>query len=179
MTEKANMSAITTVNDLIETLKKGPGSEGYMGIMKRIDFDLEKEIMPLCQWSDEHYTRIPLFRNSDCELLLMCWEPHQTSPIHTYDYQEGWLYILQGELCIEQYFTSMVENKLKLIESTRLPEKSIPYLNDYIGFHRGFNCVNRRTISLHIYSLPIETWQVYDEETKRVHTMSVWSNPGK
>ena len=177
ITRKDTMNPITTIDQLRNELAKGPDQDGYMGILKRVQLDLEKEVLPLCAWSDEHYTRIPLFRNSDCELLLMCWEPHQTSPIHTYDYQEGWMYILQGELCIEQYFTSMLENQLKLIESTRLPEKSIPHLNDYIGFHRGFNCVDRRTISLHIYSLPIETWQVYDQESKRIHSMSVWSDP--
>ncbi len=171
------MSSITTIEGLIRELEQGPGKEGYMGVLKRVGPDFRKEVCPLCKWSNDRYTRIPLFRNSDCELLLMCWEPHQTSPIHTYDYQEGWIYILQGELCIEQYFTSMVEDQLKLIESIRLPEKSAPYLNDYIGFHRGFNCANKRTISLHIYSLPIDTWQVYDDGAKRVHSMSVWNNP--
>lgn len=173
------MNTINSIEQLIEELQKVSKSSDYMGVLKRVEFDVEKEIRPLCQWSSDHYTRIPLFKNSECELLLMCWEPHQSSPIHTYDYQEGWMYIIQGELCIEQYFTSMIENELKLVESTRLPEKSIPYLNDYIGFHRGFNCINERTISLHIYSLPIDTWQVYDPKTKSVTFMGPWSDSKK
>ena len=173
------MEPITSIKDLIVELEKVKKSSGYMDALKRVELDHESEVLPLCQWSEDHYTRIPLHRTSEFELLLMCWEPHQTSPIHTYDYQEGWLYIIKGELCIEQYFTSMIENDLKLVESTRLPEKSIPYLNDHIGFHRGFNCFDGRTISLHVYSMPIDTWQVYNPETKSVTSMGPWNDPKK
>ena len=80
----------------------GPGYGGYLDILKAIDIP-ESEWKSYHNWSDEKYTRNCILNCDDFELILMCWKSGQQSAIHSYNFQEGWIKVIKGELTIDTY----------------------------------------------------------------------------
>jgi hypothetical protein len=155
---------ITTIPQLIKELHHGASIEGYMGLMERVHIK-RSEILPYATWNKRHYTRNLIERNNDFELLLVGWEPGQKSPIHSYGDEQGWMYVVEGELVINHYFKSHGDVKMQFYKEVRLLPENYLYVNDYLGFHSVTNSSKGRTLSLHLHARPVEGWTVYDPET--------------
>ena len=129
------------------------------------------ELKKVCQWSKDRYQRIRIYDTDGLEALVTCWEPGQKGPIHNYEFQQGWLKILEGQLKLE-YFKKPTEN-LKPYNSMTIKQGEVSYLNDSLGYHRFTNPGKERCVALHFYSDKIKRWHVYDEgsgEVKELET---------
>lgn len=155
---------ITSIKSLLNELEKGTGQDGYLGMMHKLQIP-KQEVLPYCTWNNKHYTRNLLERNNDFELILMCWEPGQESLIHSYSDQEGWMFVIEGELTVNHYFKSSRGEKMQYYKEVQLRSGKFLYVNDYLGFHSATNSYQHRTISLHLHAGPVEKWKVYDPET--------------
>jgi quercetin dioxygenase-like cupin family protein len=137
-------------------------------------------LLPHESFSRERYERRPLYRDSEFELLLLCWEKGQATSIHDHDGQSGWFTVLEGALAVQEFERRGGPGDLREITSGRpLPEGSISLelsrsfdLNegDTLCETAGPETVHRvgaprgRTVSLHVYSKPLDALVVFDPE---------------
>jgi cysteine dioxygenase len=155
-------SKITTVNELVENLKNIPAKGSYLNVMKSIDIP-QQEFERFYIFKNEHYTRVSLVKTDDFELLLICWEKGQKSPIHDFDSQEAWIHTIKGQLTEERY--RLIENKLEKVSSVLLGTSEFSYMTNVITIHRYSNSYESRTVSLNLYAKPIKKWKEYNIET--------------
>lgn len=116
------------------------------------------------------YTRNLVERNEHYEMLVLCWNVGQQSPIHNHAGQNCWMGVLEGEI-EETLFTPSIESgEGPLIEgkSRVYTRGRVGFINDDVALHRVRPVPGQRGISLHLYSKPIDECLVYDEATGRV-----------
>ena len=164
------LQTITSIDQLLLDIELGTGYDGYLSLVEHIKIDKD-EVDHLCSWNPDHYTRKLLFRDSSVEVILMCWEPGQQSPIHNYDFQEGWVYTVHGKVTVDHYFECHLDNKMDHFKSIDVQTGKYLYLNDYIGFHRVKNASKERAISIHIHAGPVLNWKVYDPATNSFYNL--------
>ena len=155
---------ITTIKGLLHELESGTGLDGYLGLMHNLHL-VKDDVLPYCSWNGNQYTRNLIEKTSQFELILMCWEPHQSSPIHSYNNEQGWMYVVDGNLTINHYFESFGDAKMQYYKEVNLQKGRFLYVNDYLGFHSVSNTSQARTISLHLHAGPVEKWKVYDPKS--------------
>jgi len=111
------------------------------------------------------YTRNLIARNEHFEMILLCWNVGQQSPIHNHAGQNCWMSVLEGD--IEEILFSLPADGRpgppKEIRSRIHVPGRVGFINDEIALHRVRPVAGRRGISLHLYSKPIEECNVYDE----------------
>jgi len=162
--------SITSVQELILALEEGPGQDGYLSILKRLEIPV-RDLVPLCTWHQKHYTRNCLSRNADFELFLICYEKGQRTSIHDYDSQEAWVHPVSGEVT-EERFALGPNGALRLVNSTVLRPPTFSYMHNGSSVHRYVNTHDGRSITLNLYAKPLRKWKVYDETTGDPSTMS-------
>jgi cysteine dioxygenase len=115
----------------------------------------------------EHYTRNLLHRCAAYELLLLCWESGQESPIHDHSGQDCWMAVLDGELEEQQYASPRPGAAAALVPTrcASFSRGAVAYIADGIALHRIRPLHGARGMSLHLYSRPIDTCRIYDAET--------------
>ncbi|MDF1696494.1 MAG: cysteine dioxygenase family protein [Saprospiraceae bacterium] len=152
---------ITSLSQLINLLENSTKDE-YKSIGARIEIPLE-EFVPYLHWYEEHYTRNCIIRKENFELILLCWEPHQITPVHCHGGEECWVYIVNGKINESHYH--MESGKLKELKTETLLEGSKSFMSDDMGYHSLNNVYPTRAISLHLYMDPIDHCSVYDKST--------------
>lgn len=143
-----NNSKIYNLKDLIITLKNKDDNVSSSEILKEIEFGF-KEIEHLCFWDRDNYSKISIDKNGFGELVLICWEKDQQSPIHKHNINEAWTYVLKGELTEEVYNSdndTTIDNNFIL---TQRDFTSITKESNKV--HRLINSYNGRSVSLHLY----------------------------
>ncbi|WP_299337342.1 cysteine dioxygenase family protein [uncultured Psychroserpens sp.] len=152
------------IQDLIDVLSKS-SKEDYSILLRSFGLD-GIDFQPVESWSSEKYTRNCIYRDDVFELILLCWEAGQETPIHGHDGEDCWVYMMKGELQ-EVYYTIDTQNYLREERSQRLAPKQISFMNDKIGFHKLKNVNQGRSISLHLYAKPIEHCRSFDDTSGR------------
>ena len=111
--------------------------------------------------SDKESARNLVHRCGDYELLLLCWEEGQESPIHNHAGQLCWMAVLDG--CLEEvHFRSPAPGAaLEAGRSARFEQGGVAFIEDEIALHL-IRPVSGRGVSLHLYANPIDTCKVYD-----------------
>jgi cysteine dioxygenase len=155
------MPAIRTVNELVQALKAGPGDEGYLNILRRVDIPSE-EFSNFCRWNEKHYTRTCIARTEHFELLLICYEPGQRTSIHDYDTEEAWVRTVQGSI-VEERFELDHKGDLVLLQTSILDQGSFSHLAHGHSIHRYTNAGSDRVATLNLYAKPLLKWKVYEE----------------
>ncbi|MEX0811911.1 MAG: cysteine dioxygenase family protein [Chitinophagales bacterium] len=161
---------IQSLDQLLEVLPQCSGSD-YVDIAKDMELNAE-DLLPYAFWSKEFYTRNCLARSDDYELLLLCWEPGQETPIHGHGGQECWVYLVQG--LIEEFRYDLEEEpaiQLNNKQRVLLRESKLSYMNDDMGLHSLKNISEGRAMTLHLYMNPIDKCRIYDPSTKKLSWM--------
>ena len=144
-----NKLKIYNLKDLINALKAKAINESYSTILNEIQFSF-KDIEHLCFWDSDNYSKISIEKGELYELVLICWEKEQQSPIHGHNLDEAWSYILKGELTEEIYLSA--EENSELDSTNILSTKKISCIKrDSKKVHRLINSYNGRSVSLHLY----------------------------
>lgn len=162
-------SQISSLSHLIHQLQSVT-KEKYKSIGVQLNIPLE-EFLPYANWSDDHYTRNCIIREEKFELILLCWEAGQTTPVHCHGGEECWVYIVDGEIDESHYQfendTLIKENTVKLTRG----EKS--FMSDEMGYHKLENNSAQRALSLHLYMEPIDDCTVYDKHLEEFKSRSL------
>lgn len=117
-----------------------------------------------CSWSDESYTRNCILDNDKFELILLCWEKGQATPIHDHGGEECWVHIVQGEFRETNYNVGE-SGELNVVKTNISNAGDVTYMSDFMGCHRLENLSDTRSISLHLYAKPIRNCNMFDEES--------------
>lgn len=164
MTSKNNLShSIESLNELVGSLIEGD-RVAYNQIMHSIKIPIVA-FAEVNSWSEECYTRNCIAQNDKFELILICWEKGQVSPIHDHGGEECWVKIIEGEFR-ETLYKKNEKGEFKSVKSIHSAIGDVTYMVDFMGYHRLENLSNKRSMSLHLYARPIKRCSVYDEESK-------------
>lgn len=160
---------LNTIEAVAKVLHSGIGYEGYPELMNHIQL-AESELESFSSWNNEKYTRNALFSSPYAELLLLCWEPGQESPIHTYKHNQGWIKILQGELFMQD--VKLDEASLEITAGVFHTAKagSLVHYDESTGYHQFVNKSDERCISLHLYVERVNTWKIFDKQSGSIGT---------
>lgn len=156
--------ACHTLNDLISALSEEERTT-YHAILQSCSLPAS-EYKNHASWSNDCYTRNCIAENDQFELVLLCWEPGQFTPIHDHGGEECWVKVIEGEF-EETIYQPNNSGEFKQTSSTIAVEGDITYMIDFMGYHRLKNVSKKRGLSLHLYAKPIKTCNVYDEDTKQ------------
>jgi len=155
------MDKIKTVDELISKLKQKSSDESYLDIMKQIDIPI-REFEKYYSWNRNRYARNCLVKTENFELLLICYEKGQQTPIHDYDSKQAWIHTIHGKLSEERFRVSEDGKSLEQLSSRTLGTNDYSFMS-HVGIHRYKNIYEARTVTLNLYCKPIEQWTQYEE----------------
>ncbi|MFT4754201.1 MAG: cysteine dioxygenase [Salibacteraceae bacterium] len=158
-----NQDTIESVNELVTALSEGERTNftDIIGSLKLSSSSLKC----FSSWSSTSYTRNCIIDTEDFELILLCWEKGQITPIHDHGGEECWVKVIEGEFQ-ETIYKMDDSGTLNTIKSTVSKAGDISYMIDFMGCHSLENISNKRSMSLHLYAKPIRNCQCFDEKSK-------------
>ena len=125
------------------------------------------------------YTRNMIYKDSNFEILLICWSPGQMAQAHGHEGEKCWFKILSGSLEIYNYeIESIKPLKLKQLEKINA---SSGYLDGPADIHAINNCYEDPVKTLHVYAKPYDSCDIYDLKTNQIQRlkMNYYSIDGK
>ena len=130
-----------------------------------------QSLAPYLLWDRQHYTRNLIDKTPLYELIAICWEIGQGSSTHNHREQNCWMAVPIGRLMVQNYrvlFQDLQAGKCRL-ERTDMVEMNSANpmaVDTRAPVHRVYNPAefNTRAVSLHVYSRPFDSCDVYSEE---------------
>ncbi|KAB1065216.1 cysteine dioxygenase [Salibacter halophilus] len=155
---------ITSIEELVEILPSCKGND-FVELAERIDIPLS-DYEKYASWCAEKYTRNCIDRTDDYELLLLCWDEGQDTPIHGHGGEECWVLMVDGHL---KEIRIKEDDSGNLYDDRTVDMKvgDISYMHDDMGYHSLHNIHNGRSMTLHLYMNPIDRCLVYDDEKEK------------
>ncbi len=128
-------------------------------------------LAPYLFWDRQHYTRNLIDKTETFELMAICWDIGQVSAIHNHRDQNCWMAAPIGRLKVQNYRViskDMVAHCCKLERTDLLDINSeAPCAVDPAEpVHEVYNPreFEQRAVSLHVYSRPFDSCEVYSLE---------------
>lgn len=128
-------------------------------------------LRPYLYYSPASYTRNLIFKNEQFELIAICWEIGQASRIHNHRDQRCWMAVPIGKLKNQNYRVvardpQKLTCRLEATTNFLITPTSPMEVDQEEPVHRVLNLAEwkERAVSLHIYSRPFNTCEVYSLE---------------
>jgi cysteine dioxygenase len=143
-----------------------PGVAHFMAKNPVDPASLEKYLF----YEPTHYTRNLIHKSDLFELLAVCWEAGQSSPVHNHQGQSCWMAVPIGRLAVQNY--DVVRSDAKGFCELRLAERVVmdpghpSFVDPEEPIHAVLNLpeYGERATSLHVYSRPYDRCLVYAPE---------------
>ncbi len=180
---------VVSVGDVVETLR---GFESEPFTRDRIlDFlsgvEVERaSLEPYAHFSPDRYTRNLVHADDVFELMVLCWQPGQRTPIHSHNGQLGWMVTVRGALAVVEYKyvgcnapqNQQVSGLDCLAGATEIhldrgpvhecaPGGPVATVDKTHTIHQVVVQGREPAVSLHLYSRPIESCVAYDLKQRR------------
>jgi len=124
--------------------------------------------------------------NGKFNLMLLCWTPGNQSTIHDHANAHCFVKVLDGGLREVRFFwpqQQLKEDGLMMEkEAFEAKKDDTAYMSDELGLHRvENNSHSNGAVSLHLYSPPFKSCQIFDERTGKQSEapMTFWSKFGE
>lgn len=165
------------LQEVVDDLRAIPESEFTL---ERLDNYLTGLILdpatlePYLNFQENAYTRNLVYRDALFEVLVLCWDIGQKTPVHNHRGQLGWMSVQQGMLSILNYkrvdcsAACHLESRWSKVElASDIPIAGIGFVSHVCRketLHQISNdpAFQQRAVSLHIYSRPFDSCVVYD-----------------
>lgn len=125
-------------------------------------------------WSKGSYTRNLIFKDEVFECMAICWEVGQFSRIHNHRDQNCWMSAPIGRLKVQNFrvedhhATGQNSGTCHLVptDTYEMDAAHPAYVNPLEPVHQVLNLpeFKQRAVSLHVYSKPFDTCEVYLRE---------------
>ena len=122
-------------------------------------------------FSKGNYTRNLIFKNEVFECMTICWEIGQASRVHNHRGQNCWMAAPIGRLRIQNFHVDArdISQGTCHIVPTEIYEMDAAHpahVNPLEPVHQVLNLpeFNQRAVSIHVYSKPFDTCEVYQRE---------------
>ena len=113
------------------------------------------------------YTRNLVYMDNDFELILLCWQKNQETPIHDHDNQECLFVVLDG-IADEIFYNYDTTTGIMHVHSYTQHQKcNISQIDDARLFHK-IKVASNTLLTLHCYFKPIKSCLIYDDSTGKV-----------
>jgi cysteine dioxygenase len=142
--------------------------QGVLGYLREHSVDVAS-LSPYLYFSEEHYTRNLIHRTPLFELIAICWEPGQKSAIHNHRDQRCWMAMAYGKVQVQNFrlvrkdaatgFCELEPSTHFIIEANSPQEVDPEEPIHQVVNARAFGS---RAVTLHVYSRPFDTCEVYD-----------------
>jgi cysteine dioxygenase len=159
-------------------------------------------LKPYSFFHDDFYTRNLVYRDDLFEVMVICWRAGQKTTIHTHNGQLGWMDMPQGEVLVHnfQYIGCNAAENQNVVGLDCLAGATEIHLDRKatINCHQGGpiytvdklhtihqienpDAAKAGVVSLHIYSLPIDSCVAFDMEHQRCfrRSLAYYSKNGK
>lgn len=175
------------IQDFVAELRKLPAAAfettGQVLSFAREHPVLPSSLEPFLFWDTQHYTRNLIDKTALYELIAICWEIGQGSSIHNHREQNCWMLVPIGRLVVQNYrvlFQDLAAGKCRLERSDLVemnPANPVA-VDPREPVHKVDNPgdFRQRAVSLHIYSRPFDTCDVYSEEQQSCGTIRLYYN---
>ncbi len=130
------------------------------------------EIQPLLHFRKDRYTRNLVYRSDAFDVIVLCWPPNCSTAVHDHAQQLGWVRVLKGALEEVRYVTEGQPTGLN-DSQTWIPKvhsrivvpagPAVATVDNIHGVHK-LGTLDKPAVSLHIYSKPLDTCLVFDEQ---------------
>jgi cysteine dioxygenase len=159
------------ISQWVKNLAAIPEREFTLGNVQ--NYVLAHQVQPeslekYCYFSKGNYTRNLIFKNEVFECMTVCWEVGQASRIHNHREQNCWMSVPVGRLRVQNYHVddrnpSRGTCHLKPTEIFDMDAAHPAYVNPIEPVHEVLNLAEfgRRAVSVHVYSKPFDTCEVY------------------
>ncbi len=161
-----NLSLSTFVAQL-KALEPASGLDSVAGYLAghRPRFE---DLEPYVRYDPQRYSRQRVFRDDEFEVLLLCWQPGQYTPIHEHGGQHGWVAVLDGRLRLQEYLPesmpaegARIRLRAGAVDEVGRGEARVETVRletvHRVGSPHG------RSLSLHVYARPLDSFLAYDE----------------
>lgn len=176
---------VVSIDGLVDRLRAaedGPiTSDRIAEILDAIDVD-EGSLRPFVRWADDHYTRNLIHRDRWFDVMTLCWNPGQGTPVHTHNGQLGWAKVLRGQIECTEYawmgcdrpenqnvagldcLAGGAQVKLRANPTVvAVPGDAPSRVTRQVTIHAiGAPHGGERSVSLHVYSLPFDSCVTFD-----------------
>lgn len=116
---------------------------------------------------EECYARNLVSASDLFELLVICWQPGQVSPIHDHQGQRCWMGVLEGGMRETQFHASG-RGPLRTGRTSVLQPGQVAFIRDEIALHEIAPAGETAGVTLHLYSRPIRECRIFDRQTGQV-----------
>lgn len=128
-------------------------------------------LQPYLFFSPASYTRNLIFKSEQFELMAICWEVGQVSRIHNHRDQQCWMAVPMGRLKNQNYLVLDRDPlkktcRLQASKSFLITPTAPAEVDPEEPVHKVLNSAEfgQRAVSLHVYSRPFDTCEVYSLE---------------
>lgn len=153
--------------------------QGVLDYLRRNPVDLDS-LDPYLYFCADHYTRNLIQKTRLYELLAICWDVGQKSPIHNHANQRCWMAIAYGRVLVQNFrllrrdsathYCELEPTTNFIIDADKPaevdPEEPIHSVANPSSF-------GSRAVTLHIYSRPFDTCEIYDIKARRVEEVTL------
>jgi cysteine dioxygenase len=170
-----------TLTDLLNALDQGNDQKDFHQAMGMVRFGTE-EVKDFLHFSDTFYTRNLIKQGTSYELMVLCWDQGQGTPIHDHAGAEGWVMVLDGQVAETIYqWPKEGERRLQSLAHGTARAGEFSHVNDHIGVHSITNVSAGKSVTLHLYSPIITTCHSIcpDSCEKKLRVMSYHTVNGK
>jgi cysteine dioxygenase len=141
---------------------------------------------PYTFWRENFYTRNLIYKCDRMEIMALCWDTDQESPIHNHRDQQCWVVMGQGELHTQNFNVLSRDDAVGSC-SLQPSSTSVIGVDSPVGvepdgaIHLIANRSGHPVVSIHIYALPFDSCEIYDLEAGTFKTvkLSYWSTHGR
>jgi len=156
------MHFITTLDELLQVLDQTETSD-FPKVMKSLRLHAS-ELKAYQSWKPIGYSRNCIKRTPRFELVLLCWNAGDATPIHDHDGQKCWVYQVKGSINEKRY--QKEGNHIIETSCNPLHPGKLTYMDDRMGYHSLANDNSNKAMTLHFYMAPIDSCGYYCEEEK-------------
>lgn len=177
---------IQALIDEFKTFDSETFAEQVTALVRETEVDFES-LAPYVHYLDNGYTRNLIYKDERVEVLALCWRPGNASSIHNHRDQQCWMLVPKGKLLNQNYLvhdrdpakgTCRLEESSSLLITAEAPMAVDP--EEPVHQVRNLREFGSDAVSLHIYSNPFDTCEVYcpDKGIYRDVKLSYWSKHG-
>lgn len=171
------MAQMLSIDDWVERLTAIPPREFTLECVQALvaAHAIKPETLePYLFFSKGNYTRNLIFKNDLFECMTICWDVGQASRIHNHRGQNCWMATPVGRLRVQNFRVEgrdAAKGTCRLVPTDALdmdPDHPAA-VNPLEPVHQVLNLLefNRRAVSVHVYSKPFDSCEVYSREKGR------------
>jgi len=154
--------------------KKQGKTDPVENLFRRLEVTQEDTSAYTFITEEKNYTRNLISTDDETyTLLLLCWNPNKSSPIHDHPCDGCWMRVLQGSINEKRYkingsttttTTTTTNKELICTKDSTFQEGEIAFIDDHLGLHKVGNQGKELAISMHLYSPPFGKCRIWMDE---------------